>query len=250
MTCIDMWFWEWDPKAMKFRYEYTTRILLVNKQVHKIGFSTSRSPYVQVGDVLMLVGDFNANAASRTLQSLWGHLTAVYNSKSFGGVDNILANVGKSSVLLGEEIGSGGSDHQAISAIITVGDDTSSETPSERKAKSLHDFHVPCQDAAQGSQCWNEVQWAMTSGIHQHPEWYPGLSANSPREQFQEVVHQKSGKCPLPCGVLGASLGASSALGASFSVSVLNEAKGSDGCLIEPQTEYEARPNSALTFIL
>ena len=47
----------------------------------------------QVGDVLMLVGDFNANAASRTLQSLWGHLDAVYNSKSFGGVDNILANV-------------------------------------------------------------------------------------------------------------------------------------------------------------
>ena len=46
-------------------------------------------------------------------------------------------------------------------------------------------------------------------------------------------------KCPLPCGVLGADLGSSSALGASFSVSVLNEAQGSDGCLLEPQTEYE-----------
>lgn len=53
------------------------------------------------------MGDFNANAASRTLQSLWGHLHAVYNSKSFGGVDNILANVGKDDVLIGEEIGSG-----------------------------------------------------------------------------------------------------------------------------------------------
>lgn len=187
----------------------------------------------QVGDVLMLVGDFNANAASRTLQSLWGHLHAVYNSKSFGGVDNILANVGKSEVLLGEEIGSGGSDHQAISAIISVGDDASPG----KKAKSLH---VPCQSAPQGSSCWNEVQWAMTDGIRQHPEWYPGLNANSPREQFQEVVHQNSpGKCPLPCGVLGASLGSGAGLGASFSVSVLNEAKGSDGCLLEPQTEYE-----------
>jgi len=27
----------------------------------------------------------------------------------------------------------------------------------------------------------------MTNGIQQHPEWYPGLNANSPREQFQEV---------------------------------------------------------------
>ena len=46
-------------------------------------------------------------------------------------------------------------------------------------------------------------------------------------------------KCPLPCGVLGADLGSSSALGASFSVSVLEEAQGSDACLLEPQTEYE-----------
>ena len=38
---------------------------------------------------------------------------------------------------------------------------------------------------------------------------------------------------------MGADLGSSSALGASFSVSVLNEAQGSDGCLLEPQTEYE-----------
>lgn len=80
----------------------------------------------------------------------------------------------------------------------------------------------------------------MTSGIHSHPEWYPGLTANSPREQFQELLHQNSPrKCPLPCNVpLGGSLGAS-ALGTSFSVEVLSEAEGSDACLLEPQTEYE-----------
>eukprot|EP00438_Fugacium_kawagutii_P022907 Skav224169 [mRNA] locus=scaffold2007:357728:362942:+ [translate_table: standard] len=191
----------------------------------------------QVGDVLVLVGDFNANAASRTLQSLWGHLHAVYNSKSFGGVDNILANVGKNDVLIGEEIGSGGSDHQAISAIISVGGEAGGDAPA-RKAKSLH---IPCQTAKQGSSCWNEVQWAMSSGIHSHPEWYPGLTANSGREEFQELVHQNNPrKCPLPCGVpLGGSLGAASASGTSFSVEVLEEAQGSDACLLEPQTEYE-----------
>ena len=140
--------------------------------------------------MLMLVGDFNANAASRTLQSLWGHLHAVYNSKSFGGVDNILANVAKADVLLGEEIGSGGSDHQAISAIISVGEPESGATPaSAARRKALA---IPCKEAKQGSACWNEVQWAKTEGIRQHPEWYPGLTANSPREHFQEVVHQHS----------------------------------------------------------
>lgn len=140
--------------------------------------------------MLMLVGDFNANAASRTLQSLWGHLHAVYNSKSFGGVDNILANVAKADVLLGEEIGSGGSDHQAISAIISVGEPGEPGAPaSAARRKALA---IPCQEAKQGSACWNEVQWAKTEGIRQHPEWYPGLTANSPREHFQEVVHQHS----------------------------------------------------------
>ena len=138
--------------------------------------------------MLMFVGDFNANAASRTLQSLWGHLHAVYNSKSFGGVDNILANVAKDDVLLGEEIGSGGSDHQAISAIISVGEPGSTPASAARR-KALA---IPCQEAKQGSACWNEVQWAKTEGIRQHPEWYPGLTANSPREHFQEVVHQNS----------------------------------------------------------
>jgi len=78
----------------------------------------------QVGDALVLVGDFNANAASRTLQYLWPHLTQVYNSKSFGGVDNIFSNVRADSVVTTHDLGSGGSDHHAIAAVIQVGPDS------------------------------------------------------------------------------------------------------------------------------
>ncbi|CAE8649230.1 unnamed protein product, partial [Polarella glacialis] len=55
----------------------------------------------QAGDVLILVGDFNANGASTTIQSLWKHLVHVYNGDSFGGVDNIFSNVKKSQVFRG-----------------------------------------------------------------------------------------------------------------------------------------------------
>lgn len=72
------------------------------------------------GDVLVLVGDFNANAASRTVQGLWTHLTHVYNSVSFGGVDNIFSNVPRSAVVETKDLGSGGSDHHAISATISL----------------------------------------------------------------------------------------------------------------------------------
>jgi len=70
------------------------------------------------GDLLVLAGDFNANAASATVQSLWPHLHHVYNSPSFGGVDNIFANVASDAVLETNDLGSGGSDHHAISAVL------------------------------------------------------------------------------------------------------------------------------------
>lgn len=71
------------------------------------------------GDLLVLAGDFNANAASSTVQSLWPHLHHVYNSPSFGGVDNIFANVASDAVMETNDLGSGGSDHHAISAVLS-----------------------------------------------------------------------------------------------------------------------------------
>lgn len=73
------------------------------------------------GDALILVGDFNANAASLTLQTLWHKLSLIYNSRSFGGVDNILSNIKPESIVATRDLGSGGSDHHAISATISMG---------------------------------------------------------------------------------------------------------------------------------
>ncbi|CAE8728165.1 unnamed protein product [Polarella glacialis] len=77
--------------------------------------------HAQTGDLLILVGDFNANAASKTIQGLWPHLHHVYNSPSFGGVDNIFSNIDSSAVTSTKDLGSGGSDHHAIEAVLVLG---------------------------------------------------------------------------------------------------------------------------------
>jgi len=48
--------------------------------------------------------------------------------------------------------------------------------------------------------CYREVDWAMMHGIHSHPEWYPGLSSNASRIQFQQVLSLEY-SCPPPCGL-------------------------------------------------
>jgi len=57
-----------------------------------------------------------------------------------------------------------------------------------------------CQDAAQGDTCFQEIEWAKSQGIQQHPEWYPGMSADMPPADFQWIIHgTDSEKCPEPC---------------------------------------------------
>eukprot|EP00441_Pelagodinium_beii_P021884 CAMPEP_0197664628 /NCGR_PEP_ID=MMETSP1338-20131121/58755_1 /TAXON_ID=43686 ORGANISM="Pelagodinium beii, Strain RCC1491" /NCGR_SAMPLE_ID=MMETSP1338 /ASSEMBLY_ACC=CAM_ASM_000754 /LENGTH=345 /DNA_ID=CAMNT_0043243311 /DNA_START=59 /DNA_END=1096 /DNA_ORIENTATION=- len=57
-----------------------------------------------------------------------------------------------------------------------------------------------CHDAKPGESCFNDIHWAKTQGIHQHPGWYPGLSPSSSDSEFQAQVHAKRPeKCPKPC---------------------------------------------------
>eukprot|EP00441_Pelagodinium_beii_P016437 CAMPEP_0197662296 /NCGR_PEP_ID=MMETSP1338-20131121/52817_1 /TAXON_ID=43686 ORGANISM="Pelagodinium beii, Strain RCC1491" /NCGR_SAMPLE_ID=MMETSP1338 /ASSEMBLY_ACC=CAM_ASM_000754 /LENGTH=327 /DNA_ID=CAMNT_0043240073 /DNA_START=93 /DNA_END=1076 /DNA_ORIENTATION=+ len=59
-----------------------------------------------------------------------------------------------------------------------------------------------CTSAAPGSACFKDVIWAMSRGIQQHPDWYPGLSVSSDFVAFQEFLHKTkggSGTCLAPC---------------------------------------------------
>mmetsp|Transcript_81568 Transcript_81568/g.197680 ORF Transcript_81568/g.197680 Transcript_81568/m.197680 type:complete len:420 (+) Transcript_81568:46-1305(+) len=78
------------------------------------------------------------------------------------------------------------------------------ETISEREPAQQMATAPPsgddCHDAVAGEACWQEVQWARSQGVHEHPDWYPGLGTSASVAAFQAVVHQKSpDKCPRPC---------------------------------------------------
>lgn len=66
-------------------------------------------------------------------------------------------------------------------------------------AKVLEKKEVPCRDAREGDDCWQRVHWARTVGLPGHPDWYPGLTSSSSLREFQEVLHQNEGRCPMPC---------------------------------------------------
>merc|ERR1712190_88911 len=57
-----------------------------------------------------------------------------------------------------------------------------------------------CHTAVEGEKCFQNVGWAMKTGIKRHPEWYPGLTASSNFEAFQLLLSKDRGtRCPEPC---------------------------------------------------
>ncbi|CAK0792812.1 unnamed protein product [Prorocentrum cordatum] len=57
-----------------------------------------------------------------------------------------------------------------------------------------------CEDAAEGSLCHRSVAWLRESGFAMHPDWYPGLSSDTPFEHVQMILYSlgKVG-CKKPC---------------------------------------------------
>jgi len=47
-----------------------------------------------------------------------------------------------------------------------------------------------CHTAVWPEACFQAVTWAMTEGFSQHPEWYPGLTADSGFEDFQRLLNR------------------------------------------------------------
>eukprot|EP00928_Gymnodinium_smaydae_P100755 TRINITY_DN995_c1_g1_i1.p1 TRINITY_DN995_c1_g1~~TRINITY_DN995_c1_g1_i1.p1 ORF type:complete len:667 (-),score=89.54 TRINITY_DN995_c1_g1_i1:470-2398(-) len=49
--------------------------------------------------------------------------------------------------------------------------------------------------------CKTAVDWAMATGIYEHPSWYPGLSPKSSFDDFQSLLAKYNhGGCRPPCG--------------------------------------------------
>jgi len=56
-----------------------------------------------------------------------------------------------------------------------------------------------CQDVTEGN-CYNNVKWAVDTGIKLKPEWYPGLTEQSSFRQFQFRLFQYGvSDCKEPC---------------------------------------------------
>lgn len=61
-----------------------------------------------------------------------------------------------------------------------------------------------CRNAEQGTECFNHVLYAMSHGIYQHPNWYPGLTSKSSFGDFQALLHLlPSNECARPCREAG-----------------------------------------------
>eukprot|EP00435_Cladocopium_sp_Y103_P066790 s244_g29.t1 len=79
-----------------------------------------------------------------------------------------------------------------------------------------------CRTAVRGEKCYEDVKWALHTGIPQHPdaqawkdEWYNGLTTSSSFEEVQEFLWQEdiNDDCPRPCEPLCSSNGNCSAMG-------------------------------------
>lgn len=70
-----------------------------------------------------------------------------------------------------------------------------------------------CDHVEPNSDCANQLRWAMTEGVTNHPEWYPGLTASSHISSWQTYLanlvkcargtpppcYGAQEKCPAPC---------------------------------------------------
>jgi len=76
-----------------------------------------------VSDLVILVGDFNAQHHSSRIQTLSKHMNKIFSGTSHGGVDHIFSNCGEGSAIVSAtNIGTGGSDHDALNVVLNLGD--------------------------------------------------------------------------------------------------------------------------------
>lgn len=75
---------------------------------------------VHDGDAVFLVGDFNAGVSSSRIKALGKFMNRVYTGSAHGGVDHIFSNCDEAHVVESKNLGSGGSDHDALSTLFSI----------------------------------------------------------------------------------------------------------------------------------
>jgi len=67
--------------------------------------------------------------------------------------------------------------------------------------KAGEDDAGSCHDTEEGEDCYHSIMWAMSTGIHEHPEWYDyRLTTYAGFLDVQAILHSLGlGNCPLPC---------------------------------------------------
>jgi len=73
------------------------------------------------GEPVFMTGDFNSVKTSMTVRQLGCGLHRVFSGVKFGGIDHIFSNLDASRVDSTANLGQGGSDHDAISAVLSLG---------------------------------------------------------------------------------------------------------------------------------
>jgi len=73
---------------------------------------------VQLGDAVILLGDFNAQIGSQTVRALERYIPRVASGTSLGGVDHFFSELSMIGEM--ENLGSGGSDHDALIATFAL----------------------------------------------------------------------------------------------------------------------------------
>jgi len=76
--------------------------------------------HAEEGDGIVFVGDFNSDASTEEVKELESRLHRVYTGTSFGGVDHIFSSCGDAQVVEKRNLGNGGSDHDALDAVVKL----------------------------------------------------------------------------------------------------------------------------------
>jgi hypothetical protein len=74
----------------------------------------------RAGDAIIFVGDFNQPASASMIPALSKSLNRLYTGNSFGGVDHVYSNCASDRVVSKRNLGTGGSDHDALEIVIKM----------------------------------------------------------------------------------------------------------------------------------